>query len=156
VVFLLIVDVIPGEIVISFVPVLIPVITVPAEIPDIVLTTVPTYRFATDVRVIKDVGKVALAFKSVVMVQVDTLGEEAYADAAVADELAPATTELAAEVIDNVPDDARPSVNASAGSSPVGDKEIPPTRTAMEIARLLINISLSPFRRDYFRTRYVY
>jgi hypothetical protein len=86
----------------------------------------------------------------------DTLGEEAYADAAVADELAPATTELAAEVIDNVPDDARPSVNASAGSSPVGDKEIPPTRTAMEIARLLINISLSPFRCDFFCTRYVY
>lgn len=99
---------------------------------------------------IKDVGKFALAFKSVVMVQVDTLGEDAYEDAANADESTPAITELAAVVIDSVLDDARPSVNASAGSSPVGDKEIAPTRAAMEIARLLINISLSPFRIDFF------
>jgi hypothetical protein len=130
----------PGEIVITFVPELIAVMTVPAEIPDMVFTIVPTYRLATELRVIEEVGNVDLALRDVEIVQVDTFGEVAYAAAVVAEEFAPATTELAKEVIDSVFDDARPSVSASAGSSPAGVKETTPTRAAMETIRLEIYI----------------
>ena len=89
---------------------------------------------------IVEVGNVAFAPSVVEIVQVDTLGEVTYVPVADADESIPATTLFEALAIDKDPEVALPRVKASAGNSPVGDKEIAPTRAAMETVRLLTNI----------------
>jgi len=132
--------VIPGEIVITLEPVFIAVITVPEVIPGITSTSVPTKSPETDVRDTVEFGNLALALNVVEIVQVDTLGEVAYAACVEAEDEAPATTVFIAVFIERVLEDALANVKASAGSSPVGDKEIAPTRAAMETDLLLINI----------------
>ena len=91
----------PGDIVIVLLPLLMAVINVPAEIPAIAFNSVPTQRFATEGKVIEEVGAFAFKLAVVEIVQVDTLGEVAYGLVKEAEGSNPATTELVAVVIDN-------------------------------------------------------
>ena len=65
--------------VITLEPVFIAVITVPEVMPGITSTSVPTKSPETDVRDTVEFGNLALVLNVVEIVQVDTLGEVAYA-----------------------------------------------------------------------------